>query len=70
MNINQPRKDDAVLGGKTSEPINPAVLGGIQGVKARLTFANPIEVKIATLKDALNYGEEGLDIIKLGKKIP
>jgi len=65
MNINQPnqpRKDDAVLGGK-NQPRNAAVLGGIQGVKARLNSANPIEVKIAALKDALNYGEAGLDIV-------
>jgi formylglycine-generating enzyme required for sulfatase activity len=66
MNINQPnqpRKDDAVLGGKNPPPINAAVLGGIQGVKARLNPANPIEVKMAALKDALNYGDEGLDIV-------
>jgi formylglycine-generating enzyme required for sulfatase activity len=66
MNINQPnqpRKDDAVLGGENPPPINAAVLGGIQGVKARLNPANPIEVKIAALKDALNYGEAGLDIV-------
>ena len=66
MNINQPnqpRKDDAVLGGKTFQPRNAAVLGGIQGVKARLNPANSIEVKIAALKDALNYGEAGLEIV-------
>ena len=65
MNINQPnqpRKDDAVLGGR-NVPINGAVLGGIQGVKARLNSAHPIEVKIVALKDALNYGEEGIDIL-------
>jgi formylglycine-generating enzyme required for sulfatase activity len=65
MNINQPnqpRKDDAVLGGKNT-PTNAAVLGGIQGVKSRLNPANPIEVKIAALKNALNYGEAGLDIV-------
>jgi formylglycine-generating enzyme required for sulfatase activity len=65
MNINQPnqpRKDDAVLGGKNT-PINAVVLGGIQGVKARLNPANPLEVKIAALKDALNYGDAGLEIV-------
>ncbi len=66
MNINQPnqpRKDDAVLGVKTFQPTNAAVLGGIQGVKARLNPVNSIEGKIAALKDALNYGEAGLDIV-------
>jgi formylglycine-generating enzyme required for sulfatase activity len=73
MNINppnQPRKDDVVLGDKNT-PRNAAVLGGIQGVKARLNPAHPIEVKIAALKDALNYGEAGLDIvIKAWQKNP
>jgi formylglycine-generating enzyme required for sulfatase activity len=61
-NDNQPREYDAVLGGKSEIPLGAAVLGGILGVKTRL--ASPIvEVRIAALKDALKYGEAGLDLI-------
>jgi formylglycine-generating enzyme required for sulfatase activity len=60
---NQPRKDDAVLGGE-NPLINAAVLGGIQGLKACLNSANSsLEEKIAALKNAFNYGDEGLDIV-------
>lgn len=61
-NPNQPRKDDAVKGGQTPPPVAGVVLGGIEGVKRRLT--NPVvEVRIAALSEALNYGESGLDLI-------
>ncbi|HAX80135.1 MAG TPA: Sulphatase-modifying factor protein [Cyanobacteria bacterium UBA11372] len=61
-NENQPREYDAVLGGQSEIPSGAAVLGGILGVKSRL--ASPIvEVRIAALKDALKYGEAGLDLI-------
>lgn len=61
-NQNQPREYDAVLGGQSSIPLNAAVLGGIPGVKSRLT--SPIvEVRIAALSEALKYGEAGLDLI-------
>jgi formylglycine-generating enzyme required for sulfatase activity len=61
-NQNQPREYDAVLGGKSEIPLGAAVLGGILGVKTRL--ASPIvELRIAALKDALKYGEAGLDLI-------
>ncbi|MFL9453352.1 hypothetical protein AB0758_19755 [Tolypothrix bouteillei VB521301_2] len=39
-NQNQPKEFDAILGGQTPPPIESAVLGGLQGVKHRLT--NPI----------------------------
>ncbi|MEG4498322.1 formylglycine-generating enzyme family protein [Microcoleus sp. F10-C6] len=61
-NQNEPREYDAVLGGQSSIPVNAAVLGGIPGVKSRL--ASPaVEVRIATLSEALKYGEAGLDLI-------
>ena len=61
-NPNQPKEYDAVLGGQNSPPIDAAVLGGIAGVKQR--FANPVlEIRIAALSDALNYGEKGLDLV-------
>src|SRR4028119_2044050 len=61
-NQNQPREYDAVKGGESQVPLGAAVLGGIPGVKNRL--ASPIvEVKIATLPEALKYGDAGLDLI-------
>jgi formylglycine-generating enzyme required for sulfatase activity len=61
-NQNEPREYDAVRGGQNSIPVNAAVLGGIAGVKSRLS--SPIvEVRIAALSEALKYGEAGLDLI-------
>jgi hypothetical protein len=54
----QPRPDDAVLGGQCQAPIDGAVLGGIEGVRQRLATEN-IEVKKVALPQALNYGEYG-----------
>ena len=60
-NPNQPRPDDAVLGGQTPALMDALVLGGIAAVKRR--FANPaFEVRVAALSDALKYGEAGLDL--------
>jgi hypothetical protein len=58
-NSNQPRVDDAVMGGGFLPLVNAAVLGGIEGVKQRLASESD-EVRIAALKEALNYGKEGL----------
>ncbi|WP_293123588.1 SUMF1/EgtB/PvdO family nonheme iron enzyme [Microcoleus sp. bin38.metabat.b11b12b14.051] len=59
---NEPREYDAVKGGQNLIPVNAAVLGGIPGLKSRL--ASPaVEVRIATLSEALKYGEAGLDLI-------
>ncbi|MGB6299949.1 MAG: STM4015 family protein [Rivularia sp. (in: cyanobacteria)] len=58
----QPGKYDAVLGGQSPPPIHSAVLGGIEGVKRRLS--NPVvDVKLAALTDALNYQEAGLELV-------
>lgn len=58
----QPGKYDAVLGGKNPPPVTGVVLGGIEGVKRRLS--NPVvDVKIAALTDALKYEEAGLDLV-------
>lgn len=58
----QPNEADAVLGGLQPPPINAAVLGGIEGVKHR--FNSPIEAyKILALKDALKYGEPGIEFV-------
>lgn len=61
-NQNQPGRYDAVLGGKNPPPVTGAVLGGIEGIKRRLS--NPVaDVKIAALSDALNYGDVGLGLV-------
>ncbi|MGD1910769.1 MAG: HEAT repeat domain-containing protein [Rivularia sp. (in: cyanobacteria)] len=61
-NQNQPNQYDAVLGGNAPPPIHGAVLGGIEGVKKRLASSN-VDVQIAALNDALNYGDMGLDTL-------
>jgi formylglycine-generating enzyme required for sulfatase activity len=63
----QPREYDAVLGGNSPSLEGAAVLGGIEGVKLRLQ--NPdAKVRIAALEQALNYGEQGLDLVIAGLK--
>lgn len=59
---NQPKQNDAVLGGQNLAPASSAILGGIEGVKSRLSSAVE-EQRIAALKDALNYGQAGLDLV-------
>jgi formylglycine-generating enzyme required for sulfatase activity len=66
-NPQQPREYDAVLGGNSPFLEGAAVLGGIEGVKLRLQ--NPdAKVRIAALEQALNYGEQGLDLVIAGLK--
>ena len=66
-NPQQPREYDAVLGGNSPSLESAAVLGGIEGVKLRLQ--NPdAKVRITALEQALNYGEQGLDLVIAGLK--
>ncbi|MHC0066823.1 formylglycine-generating enzyme family protein [Nostoc sp. UIC 10890] len=66
-NSQQPREYDAVLGGNSLSMEGTAVLGGIEGVKMR--WKNPdAKVRIAALEQALNYGEQGLDLVIAGLK--
>lgn len=58
----KPREYDVVLGGQNTAPINAAILGGIEGVKRRLS-SQVIEHRISALSEALNYGEEGLALL-------
>ena len=66
-NPQQPREYDAVLGGNSPSLEGAAVLGGIEGVKLRLQNPNS-KVRIAALEQALNYGEQGLDLVIAGLK--
>jgi hypothetical protein len=58
----RPQNFDVVLGNQTSIANGSVVLGGLEGVKTRLNSEN-IHVKILSLKDAINYGDAGLDLI-------
>ena len=61
-NPNQPTEYDAVLGGNVPPPVGGVILGGLEGVKRRLKSA-VVEQRVATLKEALQYGEAGLDLV-------
>ncbi|MDZ8137273.1 MAG: hypothetical protein RM049_18540 [Nostoc sp. DedQUE04] len=61
-NQNQPGEFDAVLGGEAPPPVQGVVLGGIEGVKRRLSSSN-IEVGITSVSEALNYGDAGLYLL-------
>ncbi len=57
---NQPREYDAVLGGQKI-PKDAGVLGGIEGVKMRLTAEDEL-IRIAAVGEAMKYGEAGLEV--------
>jgi len=67
--FNQPGEDDAVLGGQNLAPVGSVILGGLEGVTRRLGVGNPgavvpeVEQRIAALKDALKYGQKGLNLV-------
>jgi hypothetical protein len=58
----RPQEFDAVLGNQTHIANGSLILGGLEGVKARLNSEN-IHVKILALKDAINYGGPGLHLV-------
>jgi hypothetical protein len=58
----RPQNFDAVLGNQTSIANGSVILGGIEGVRARLN-SESIHVKILALKDAINYGDAGLHLV-------
>jgi WD40 repeat protein len=68
-NPNQPRDDDAVLGGQNLAPAGSVVLGGLEGVTRRLGAGNAgavvpeVEQRVAAIKDALKYGQKGLNLV-------
>ncbi|MBD2096390.1 WD40 repeat domain-containing protein [Trichocoleus sp. FACHB-591] len=57
---NQPRQDDLILGGQV--PPTGAVLGGLAGIRQRLTSA-VVEHQIAALSETLRYGQPGIDLV-------
>ncbi|MEG3846408.1 PspA/IM30 family protein [Microcoleus sp. herbarium19] len=61
-NLDQPKPYDAVRGGQMPPPAGGAVLGGLAGVKHRLS-SSVSEHRIAALKETLNYGDAGWTIV-------
>ncbi|MEQ8461950.1 hypothetical protein [Coleofasciculus sp. E1-EBD-02] len=61
-NSDQPNPNDAVLGGQ-DYPLNSGVLGGLEGVKQRLTSESE-EIRMAALDEALNYGQPGRYLLR------
>ncbi|MEG4811161.1 PspA/IM30 family protein [Microcoleus sp. F8-D3] len=60
-NLDQPKPYDAVRGGQLPPPVGGVVLGGLAGVKHRLS-SSVSEHRIAALRETLNYGDAGLKI--------
>jgi phage shock protein A len=61
-NLDQPKPYDAVRGGQLPPPTGGVVLGGLAGVKHRLS-SSVSEHRIAALTETLNYGDAGLKIV-------
>jgi hypothetical protein len=61
-NLDQPKPYDAVRGGQLPPPVGGVVLGGLAGVKHRLS-SSVSEHRIAALTETLNYGDAGLKIV-------
>lgn len=61
-NLDQPKPYDAVRGGQLPPPVGGVVLGGLAGVRHRLS-SSVSEHRIAALKEAFNYGDAGLKIV-------
>jgi PspA/IM30 family len=60
--FDRPQPYDAVRGGQLPPPVGGVVLGGLAGVKHRLS-SSVTEHRIAAMKETLNYGDAGLKII-------
>ncbi|MDX2100680.1 MAG: WD40 repeat domain-containing protein [Leptolyngbyaceae cyanobacterium bins.59] len=61
----QPRRYDAVLGGTQPGAIGGLVLGGLEGVRQRLTLPDE-DQRVQALQDALKYGRSGLSLVIKG----
>ncbi|HEY9636658.1 MAG TPA: GUN4 domain-containing protein [Coleofasciculaceae cyanobacterium] len=61
-NSNQPKDHDAVLGRQIAAPTGSVVLGGLFGVKRRFA-SEVVPQRAAVLSEALNYGQEGLELV-------
>jgi hypothetical protein len=55
-------ESDLVLGGQNPPPINAAILGGLAGVKQRLT-SESIAERLQALNDSCQYGEKAIELV-------
>lgn len=62
QNPQQPRADDAVLGGQNPTPPTGVVLGGLPGVKRRLVSPVVTE-RVAAVSETLKYGQSGKELL-------
>lgn len=58
----KPTPGDAVLSVQTLPPMDAVILGGIEGVKRRLT-GDADSGRIVALSDAMKYGREGIRLV-------
>lgn len=62
QSIHQPQAHDAVLGGQAAPPAQGTVLGGLAGVKQRLTSPH-VQQRLAALPEALHHGQIGVELV-------
>ncbi|MEQ9551587.1 MAG: LamG domain-containing protein [Coleofasciculus sp. G3-WIS-01] len=58
----RPRNDDMVLGGQNPPPTQGVVLGGIAGVRMRLT-SPVVDQRLTAITEATAYGDAGLNLV-------
>jgi COMPASS component SWD3 len=58
----QPDNTDAILGGQNRLATDTVVLGGIEGLKQRLTSQDE-EIQRSTLREVLKYDDKGLELL-------
>jgi ARM-like repeat domain, GUN4-N terminal len=58
----RPNEFDAVLGNQGIAAQGSMILGGVEGIKQRLN-SHSLQVKIAALEEAVNYGTAGLQVL-------
>ena len=61
-NPHKPKEYDAILGVQATPPMSGAILGGLEGVKQRLSSTS-VAQRVAALKESLKYGQAGLDLV-------
>jgi hypothetical protein len=66
---NQPTERDLILGGQAPPPMNGMVLGGIVGLQQQFALA-PADRKIKLLLQAINYDEDGINLLISGLADP
>ncbi|PSB48472.1 GUN4 N-terminal ARM-like repeat domain-containing protein [Chamaesiphon polymorphus] len=57
-----PNEFDAVLGNQGIATQGSMILGGVEGIKQRLN-SHSLQVKLAALEEAINYGTAGLQVL-------